>query len=60
MPPSPADRQAHLSAIREQIAAGTYETPDKLEIAVERLLRVVGDQDSTAAERGENLPRQPR
>lgn len=36
------DRQAHLATIRQQIAAGTYETPDKLDGAVERLLDEIG------------------
>ena len=32
------DRQAHLASIRQQIAAGIYETPEKVDRAVERLL----------------------
>lgn len=31
-------RQDRVSAIREQIAQGTYETPEKLDAALERLL----------------------
>lgn len=31
-----------VEAIRAQIAEGTYETPEKLEIAVERLLDAIG------------------
>lgn len=33
-----ADRQARIAEIRRQIAAGTYETPAKLDRAVEALL----------------------
>jgi hypothetical protein len=61
MPEQPADRQARLAAIRQQIAAGTYETPDKLELAVERLLRATMDDDEpTEAVDGSERPRQPR
>ena len=35
-------RQGLVDQIRAQIAAGTYETPDKVEIAVERLLDEIG------------------
>ncbi len=34
----PDIRHERVQAIREQIAAGTYETPEKLEIAISRLL----------------------
>lgn len=33
-----ADREARLAEIRRQIAAGTYETPDKLEQAIDAFL----------------------
>jgi negative regulator of flagellin synthesis FlgM len=35
-------RHALVNSIRSQIAAGTYETPDKLHTAVERLLDEIG------------------
>jgi hypothetical protein len=57
----PDDRQARLAAIGEQIAAGTYETPDKLEIAVERLWQALeGQSQAEAQRRAQNLPRKPR
>jgi negative regulator of flagellin synthesis FlgM len=39
---APDIRQDRVAAIRAQIAAGTYETPEKLDIAVERLLDEIG------------------
>jgi negative regulator of flagellin synthesis FlgM len=38
----PDIRHDRVAAIRAQIAAGTYETPEKLEIAIERLLDEIG------------------
>jgi negative regulator of flagellin synthesis FlgM len=38
----PAIRQDRVSQIRQQIAEGTYETPEKLQIALERLLDEIG------------------
>jgi len=38
----PEVRQDRVNAIRAQIAAGTYETDEKLEIAVGRLLDEIG------------------
>ena len=38
----PEVRQARVDEIRAQIAAGTYETEEKLEIAVGRLLDEIG------------------
>ena len=38
----PELRQERIDAIRAQIAAGTYETPEKLDAAVERLLDEIG------------------
>lgn len=35
-------RQERIERIRAEIEAGTYETPDKLAVVVERLLRVLG------------------
>lgn len=35
-------RHELVNQIRAQIAAGTYETPDKLNVAVERLLDEIG------------------
>ena len=32
------DRQARIAAIRREIAAGSYETPEKLDRAVDALL----------------------
>lgn len=34
----PGIRQDRVDAIRAQIAAGTYETPDKLDVALNRFL----------------------
>ena len=39
---APEVRQEQVDAIREQIAAGTYETPEKLDKAVDRLLDEIG------------------
>ena len=38
----PEIRQDRVDAIRVQIAQGTYETPEKLDVAVERLLDEIG------------------
>jgi negative regulator of flagellin synthesis FlgM len=38
----PDIREDRVEAVRQQIAAGTYETSDKLNIAVERLLDEIG------------------
>ena len=38
----PEVRQDRIDAIRTQLAQGTYETQEKLEIAVERLLDEIG------------------
>ena len=38
----PEIRQERVDAIRAQIAAGTYETQDKLDAAVDRLLDEIG------------------
>ena len=38
----PAIRQDRIDAIRREIAAGTYETEEKLNIAIERLLDEIG------------------
>jgi negative regulator of flagellin synthesis FlgM len=39
---APEIRQDRVDAIRAQIASGTYETPDKLNVAVENLLDEIG------------------
>jgi negative regulator of flagellin synthesis FlgM len=39
---APDIRQDRVSAIRAQIANGSYETPDKLDMAVSRLLDEIG------------------
>ena len=39
---TPDIRQSRVDAIREQIAAGTYETDAKIEIALDRLLDEIG------------------
>jgi negative regulator of flagellin synthesis FlgM len=38
----PAIREAKVAAIKADIAAGTYETPEKLEAALDRLLDEIG------------------
>jgi negative regulator of flagellin synthesis FlgM len=39
---APEVRQERVDSIRVQIANGTYETPEKLDIAVDRLLDEIG------------------
>ncbi|MBN2024490.1 MAG: flagellar biosynthesis anti-sigma factor FlgM [Pirellulales bacterium] len=39
---APDVRQDRVNAIREQIATGTYETEEKLQIALERFLDEIG------------------
>ena len=45
------DRQARLAEIRRQIAEGTYETPEKISAAVEKMLESLAlpSDDSTEA-----------
>ncbi len=38
----PEIRQERVDAVRAQIADGTYETPEKLDVALERLLDEIG------------------
>jgi negative regulator of flagellin synthesis FlgM len=38
----PELRQQRIDAVRAEIAAGTYETPERLSVAVERLLDEIG------------------
>ncbi len=38
----PEMREDRIEAVRQQIAAGTYETGDKINVAVERLLDEIG------------------
>ena len=38
----PEIREDRVEAVRQQIAAGTYETSDKLNAAIERLLDEIG------------------
>ena len=38
----PETREDRVEAVRRQIAAGTYETSDKMNVAVERLLDEIG------------------
>lgn len=38
----PDIRQDRVNSIRAQLAAGTYETPDKLDVALNRFLDEVG------------------
>ncbi len=39
---APEIRQDRVDAVRAKIAQGTYETPEKLDVAVERLLDEIG------------------
>ncbi len=39
---APEIRHERVSAIRQQIAEGVYETPEKLDVALERLLDEIG------------------
>jgi hypothetical protein len=41
----PDDRRQLVFRVRREIAEGTYDTPEKLEIAVERLLDRLGADD---------------
>ncbi len=50
------ERQARLASIRRQIEAGTYETPARLAVAVERLAADLEDRDEFAVPR----PRKPK
>lgn len=43
-----AARQAKVAKIRRQIAAGTYETPDKLERAIDAFLDRLPAKDAPA------------
>ncbi|HVU86709.1 MAG TPA: hypothetical protein VHD36_05280 [Pirellulales bacterium] len=49
-------RDERLVRIRREIAAGTYETPERLNIAIERLAADLEDRDDFAATR----PRKPK
>jgi anti-sigma28 factor (negative regulator of flagellin synthesis) len=40
----PADRARRIGDIRQAIAAGTYDTPERFDVAVDRLLRDVTSQ----------------
>lgn len=51
------DQQERLAEIRQQIAAGTYETPERLSAAVEALL---DDLEGRGEISGGFRPRQPR
>lgn len=56
-----ADRSARIAEIRRQIAAGVYETPEKLEQAVERMLgSLLEAPDHRTGETPEAAPRLPR
>ena len=59
MKESAEQRSARLAQIREQVAAGSYETPDKLDLAVERLLQAIVDRPDAAEERGAR-PKKPK
>ncbi len=41
--PSPETREERLERIRAEIDSGVYETPEKLEIAISRMLGVISD-----------------
>jgi hypothetical protein len=49
-----SERDARLAEIRQAIAAGVYETPERLEVAVDRLL------DELNRPEGDHRPSQPR
>ena len=60
-----SSRQARIAAIRREIAAGTYETPEKLEAALAAFLagareeetRIVDDEDTVSDARSRRQPR---
>ena len=47
-------REWKVAEIKRQIAAGTYDTPDKMEAAVDKMLRRLQDHGD------QSPPRQPR
>jgi anti-sigma28 factor (negative regulator of flagellin synthesis) len=52
-----ADRQARLAEVRRQIAAGTYETHERLEAAADALLDELALFDELAGEPPRPAPR---
>jgi hypothetical protein len=50
--PESADRAERIAAIRREIAAGTYETPEKLSAALDAMLEKFDQNDA--------LPTRPR
>ncbi len=50
-------REAKIVALRHQIATGTYETPDKMEAAIDAFLNDL-EQDRIAP--GEDRPKRPK
>lgn len=44
--PDAADRAARIAAIRREIAAGTYETPEKLSAALDAMLEKIEKNDA--------------
>jgi negative regulator of flagellin synthesis FlgM len=43
----PGVREERLAQIKSAIEAGTYETPEKLQIALERMLAQIGSDEGT-------------
>jgi anti-sigma28 factor (negative regulator of flagellin synthesis) len=43
-PPDPAIRTELVDRIRREIAAGTYDTPEKLEAALDRMLKRLAEE----------------
>ena len=47
------ERQAHVARVRSEIDAGTYETPEKLDVAVGKLVDLMNKPDLAEVERAE-------
>ena len=47
-----ASREARIAAIRQQIAADTYDSPERIEVAVEEILERYERGDLTAESGG--------
>ncbi|MCE9552417.1 MAG: flagellar biosynthesis anti-sigma factor FlgM [Planctomycetes bacterium] len=47
--PDTADRAERIAAIRREIAAGTYETPEKLSAALDAMLVKIEKNDAPPA-----------
>ena len=51
-------REWKIAELKQQIAAGVYDTPDKIDAAVDEIMR--RHEEDRLEERGGDSPRQPR